>query len=169
MTNTTRAFSGSNRLLGNGFTAYADLTITACAIEVTAAAAAASVADVAVYAATRTAQGGYVPGARLAILATGLPVDSLGLKSATGLSVSLQRGRAYFLAVSSSGSPTLRASRMGCPGMHSWNGGTGTQASVPILLANASHPPPDPAPTMSLSASGTGLVEHMVHLQWSEV
>ena len=164
-TSTTHAVSGSNRLIGHGFTAHASVTLTHAAFEVTAAAAAGGVGEMVLYDATVNADGSYTPTTRIAVIGAGTPINSTGLKSVSGLSIPLVRGRAYWAGLAVSLTCTVRACRVHRMAGRIWDGGTSGQGAVTVFLASSAYPAPDPAPAVAPAASSSAS-NLVVFFQW---
>jgi len=133
------------QMSGQFFTASVDVTITSAAVAVTVAAGAGATADIAIYAATRAADGTYTAGARVALFGS-VAVDTIGTKTITGLSQALLRGQSYCIAVVPSAATTFRLYKTTQIGSRHWRGDTSNVNRICNYLASAAFPAPASAP-----------------------
>lgn len=136
------AIGGNDRLVLWGFTAHADITLTAALVNVSAASVAGGVGQLAIYDASVEDQNGYRPGAKIANIGGALAIDSTGAKSVTGQSIAMQRGRSYVLAFSTSKDCSLLRFPHRAHASHGWSGTSNSPAGCQQLHVDAAHPPP---------------------------
>lgn len=136
----SQPIGADNRLVFWGFTAHADITLTAALANVSTAGVAGGVGQLAIYDASVEDQTGYRPGAKIADLGGLVAVDSTGAKSVTGLSIALKRGRRYVLAFSASKTCSILRFPHRAPASHGWT--ISAVAGCLQLHIEAAYPPP---------------------------